>query len=212
VTKDVILHLYINLIIELNMKTQFKVIAMKKATEALVGMRVPEQKNGNVGHLVEDRIYDAGYGVDKQSTVDIPKLKVEIKSRTKEATSAHAIGSMTISDIINTPYNASPIKEKFQQQFRVTHSDTFREVVSAKIYDFSDPYIQKLIEKGYEAGREIFAKLRQNNEVYPNYVRGEDTDFYWEKKESNSYAFRLSDSAMKGYEGMATSTFNSLFE
>jgi len=196
---------------EANMK-KIKVTALKKATTALVGMRVPEQKNGNIGHIVEDVMYDAGYPVDKHSTVDIPKLNIEIKSRTAEATSAHAIGSMTIQDIIGTEYKNSPIKEKFQQQFRVTHSDTFREVLSAKMYDFSDPYIQQLIEKGYESGRAIFAKLQKDNNGYPNYVRGEDTDFYWEKKESNSYAFRLSNSAMKKYEHMATSTFNSLFE
>lgn len=194
------------------MKPQLKITALKKAENVLVGMPVPKQKNGNIGHLIEDVMSDAGYPMAKQATVDIPKLAIEVKSRTAEATSAHAIGSMTIQDIINTEYKSSPIKEKFQRQFRVTHSDTFREVVSAKIYDFSDPYIQQLIEKGYESGRAIFKQLRQDNASYPNYIRGEDTDFYWEKKEGNSYAFRLSNSAMKKYEQMTTSTYKSLFD
>lgn len=190
----------------------FKITALKKATKTLVGMRVPKQKNGNVGHLVEDTMYNDGYPINKQARVDIPDWKVEVKAQTLEATSAQSVGSMTVDDIINTPYQSSPIKEKFQQQFRVTHSDIFREITSAKIYDFSDPYIQQLIEKGYESGRAIFAELQNNNNNYPNYIRGNNTDFYWEKKESNSYAFRASRSAMKGYEAMATSTFNSLFE
>lgn len=194
------------------MKKQFKITALKKATTTLVGMRVPKQKNGNVGHLVEDTMYNDGYPIDKQARVDLPDWEVEVKAQTLEATSAQSVGSMTVDDIINTPYQSSPIKEKFQQQFRVTHSDIFREVTSAKIYDFSDPYIQQLIEKDYEAGRAIFAELQKNNDSYPNYIRGANTDFYWEKKESNSYAFRASRSAMKGFEGMATSTFNSLFE
>lgn len=194
------------------MKKQFKITALKKATKTLVGMKVPKQKNGNVGHLVEDTMYSDGYPINKQARVDIPDWEVEVKTRTAEATAAHAIGSMTVNDIINTPYQFSPIKDKFQQQFRVTHSDTFREVVSAKIYDFSDTYIQGLVERDYEAGRAIFTDLQKNGYKYPKYVRGANTDFYWEKKDCNSYAFRVSDSAMKGYEGMATSTFNSLFE
>lgn len=194
------------------MTKQFKITSLKKAENVLIGMPVPKQKNGNIGHLVEDVMADAGYPIDRQATVDLPALKVEVKTRTAEATSAHAIGSMTIDDIINTPYQNSPVKDKFQQQFRVTHSDTFREVTSAKIYDFSDTYIQGLVERDYEAGRAIFAELQKNNDKYPKYVRGANTDFYWEKKESNSYAFRVSDSAMKEFEGMATSTFNSLFE
>lgn len=197
---------------EANMKKNFKITALNKATKTLVGMRVPEQKNGNVGHLVEDVMVEAGYPIDRQATVDLPDLKVEVKTRTAEATSAHAIGTMTVNDIINTPYQSSTVKDKFQQQFRVTHSGTFREVTSAKIYDFSDTYIQGLVERDYEAGRAIFADLQKNGNSYPNYVRGANTDFYWEKKDCNSYAFRASDSAMKDYEGMATSTFNSLFE
>lgn len=194
------------------MKKNFKITALRKATKTLVGMRVPEQKNGNVGHLVEDVMAEVGYPIARHATVDLPTLKVEVKTRTAEATSAHAIGCMTVSDIINTPYHSSPVKDKFQQQFRVTHSGTFREVTSAKIYDFSDTYIQGLVERDYEAGRAIFANLQKNGNSYPNYVRGANTDFYWEKKDCNSYAFRASDSAMKAYEGMATSTFNSLFE
>lgn len=194
------------------MKKQFKITALKKATKTLVGMRVPEQKNGNVGHLVEDVMAEVGYPIDRRATVDLPDLKVEVKTRTAEATSAHAIGSMTVNDIINTSYQTSPVKDKFQQQFRVTHSSTFREVTSAKIYDFSDTYIQGLVERDYEAGRAIFANLQKNGNSYPKYVRGANTDFYWEKKDCNSYAFRASDSAMKSYEAMATSTFNSLFE
>ena len=194
------------------MKKNFKITALKKATKTLVGMRVPKQKNGNVGILVQDTMYNDGYPIDTQARVDLPDWAVEVKAQTAEATSPQSIGSMTVGDIINTPYQSSPIKEKFQQQFRVTHSDTFREVTSAKIYDFSDPYIQQLIEKGYESGRAIFAELQKNDNEYPKYVRGDNTDFYWEKKESNSYAFRASRSAMKDYEAMATSTFNSLFE
>ena len=197
---------------EANMKKNFKITALNKATKTLVGMRVPEQKNGNVGHLVEDVMTEVGYPIDRQATVDLPDLKVEVKTRTAEATSAHAVGSMTVNDIIATPYQSSTVKEKFQQQYRVTHSGTFREVTSAKIYDFSDTYIQGLVERDYEAGRAIFAEIQKNGSSYPKYVRGANTDFYWEKKDGNSYAFRASDSAMKGFEGMATSTFNSLFE
>jgi len=194
------------------MRKSFKITALKKAETALVGMSVPKQQNDNVGHLVEDVMADEGYPINRRATVDLPSLKVEVKTRTAEATSAHAIGSMTVSDIINTPYRYSPMKDKFQQQFRVTHSDTFREVTRAKIYDFSDNYIQGLVERDYEAGRAIFADLQKNGYKYPKYVRGDNTDFYWEKKDCNSYALRVSDSAMKEYEGMATSAFNSLFE
>lgn len=195
-------------------KKKFKVVALPKATKTLIGMTVPEQKNGNVGLLVEDVLIDIGYPLDKQATVDIEELQVECKTRTKEARSALQIGTMTVNDIINTPYHSSSIKEKFQQQFRVIHSDIFRIITSARIYDFSDSYIQKLVERDYELGRQKFIEFKDNDAEYPNYVRGENADFYWEKKEHNSYEFRASKSAMQQYEQLANSTpiFNSLFE
>ena len=59
------------------MKT-VKITKLNRAEEALKGMSVPEQKNGNVGVLVEDVMEDGGYKMSSGTGVDIPGLGEEV--------------------------------------------------------------------------------------------------------------------------------------
>ena len=182
---------------------------LKKAEKALIGLPVPPQKNGNVGILVEDMLEELGYTINRGAGCDLKIMGVEIKTRTIEATSAQSIGSMTPADIIATPYDLSPIKAKFQQQFRVHHSIERGCIVSAKMYDFRGDYFQNRMRDAYESAREMFA-----NGAFANYVRGDEACGYFEKTVSgrNSYDFRLPSNVMEAFEATCDSTFDSMFE
>lgn len=181
---------------------------LKKAETALVGMRVPPQQYGNVGKLVEDALEALGYVVNRGAGCDLLSIGVEVKTRTVEATSAQTVGSMLPDDVINLPYDLSPIKSKFQQQFRVHHSSISECIVSAKMYDFRKEYYQEIIRSGYEEARKIFA-----TGIYGNYVCGKGQRCYFEKTSNgtNSYDFRMRSGLMEEFEATHDSTFEKMF-
>ena len=110
-------------------------------------------------------------------------------------------------DIKVTPFPDSPIHDKIQQQLRVKTQDQI--IVSADMYDFSNPYIQQKIEESYESAR---AKIIAGDDS--NYIPGGQFGYFerTNPKTSRSYDFRLTDRAMHKLESMATSTFKDLFE
>ena len=195
-----------------------KTIRLPKAEEALIGMTIPEMEEtyrNNVANAIEDAINDTGYNVDKLGTIDLPDHKVEVKSRSTNATSPQTIGSMSVNNIINTPYNSSSIKEKFQQQLRVKHNQTYCVVTKAKVYDFSDPVIQQKIEQAYEYGRSVMTNTSLDD--LPDYISPNGHIGYFErtnKKHKTVYSFRLSNSTMKKLESIASSSkvFRQFFE
>jgi len=199
-----------------------KITNLKKATDALVGMVVPEQCYGNIGKLVEDVMEKLGYNINRGKGADLLAIGVEIKTRGLEATSAQTISSMTAIDIATTSYKDSVIFEKFQQQFRVHHTkklDGSTVIVSAKMYNFAYPKIQDVVEAAYEAGRAAMIDQLDNcNGVCDDYIRGTlPNGFlacgYWERKEnSNSFDFRLPTTLMEYFEEIANNSSNKLFE
>jgi hypothetical protein len=199
-----------------------KITNLKKATDALVGMVVPEQCYGNIGNLVEDEMEKLGYNINRGKGADLLSIGVEIKTRGLEATSAQSISSMTSSDIVETSYKDSVIFKKFQQQFRVHHSkklDGSTVIVSAKIYNFAFPKIQDAVEAAYETGRAVMAGQLNNCDGHcDDYIRGTLPNGlpacgYWERKEnSNSFDFRFPTTVMEYFEEVAANSSNKLFE
>ena len=189
-----------------------KIKSLGKAEKILVGMPVPEEENGNVGRLVEDVLESIGYTINRKSGCDIPKIEVEVKTRTIEATSAQTVASMTPEDIVKTAYEDSPVFRKIQQQFRVHHSRHTGKIVSAKMYDFRVDEIQNAIKYAYTSAQKAFASGKQGK-----YIKGaSDACGYFEKTvaDSNSYDFRFPDYIMKRFESIANNAeqFTTLFE
>lgn len=178
-----------------------------KAERALIGMPVPPQKNGNVGTLVEDYLESMGYTINRGAGCDLVSIGVEIKTRTIEATSAQSIGGMTIEDIISTPWEKSPVRAKFQQQFRVKHSIEEGCIVSARMYDFRTDEIQSATRYAYESARHMIINGNRGD-----YIRGDGACGYFEHKDANSYGFRLPNNVMETFERMATNQYKNLFE
>jgi len=85
----------------------------------MVGKLVPSNINGAAGRYIEKELGEQGYPMSNGPGPDIPVINMEVKSRDLDATSAQTIGRMTPEDIVTTPYQASVIHDKLQQQYRV---------------------------------------------------------------------------------------------
>jgi len=157
------------------------------------GTNIPmKQDSGNVGKYVEGCLEDIGYPMNKGKGVDIPDLNLEVKTRKIESTSAHTIGTESIENIKILGYSETVVYEKFQQQYRVTYSDTDSIVVDSKIVDFSDPLIQKEIKEGYDI---IRSEILRGNRA--DYIPGNTCVCAEIAKSGNSYRFRVPNGAMK---------------
>jgi hypothetical protein len=182
----------------------FKVI---KLNIDLSDLELPDQDGGNIGRLIEDELERQGFTINRQKGVDIPGLGVEVKTRKMGSDSPHTVASMTVEDIKNTPYNKSPVKEKFTRQFRVTYDDVNHVIVEARIYNFDDEHTQKLMDTSYETAR---AKVIAGDDS--TYIGGKYGHFQKVVGSTESYIYRINNSAMKKFCNGAKSTFNSIYE
>lgn len=174
------------------------------------GTNIPmKQDSGNVGNYIEGCLEDNGYPMNKGKGVDIPDLNLEVKTRKIESKSAHTIGTESIENIKSLGYSETVVYKKFQQQYRVTYSDTDSVVVDSKVVDFSDPLIQKEIKEGYDLIRSEI--LRGNRGTY---ITGNTCICAEITKSGRSYRFRVPNGSMKKLLKIA-STFgnrNKLFD
>lgn len=175
------------------------------------GTEVPErQRHGNIGRWAEDQLRSNGYDINNGAGCDIPEMGIEVKTRKVESTSPHSIASMTIEDIIRTPYEDSIVCEKFQSQYRILYSDEGQVVLSDEVYNFSESYIQDRIREGYEGCRREISAIESGG-YYPHYIK-----HGWVQVEIKygSYQFRIPNGAMKKIEKIAETSdiFNNLFE
>lgn len=192
------------------MKT-VKVTKLNKAETVLKGMKVPVQKNGNIGVLIEDTLEDLNYQMSRCSGVDIPGLDIEVKSKGIESKSPYSFGSLNYDSIKELDYDASPIKEKCQTIFNVEHSQTFLTVSDVRVLDFSKECIQEKFRDAYNSARnKIIAG------EFADYIKGHDDAWgYFERKKkngkpTNNWAFRVPVDKMKKLQGMARSNFDNL--
>lgn len=186
------------------MSVKAKIKSLKKGVNA--GDLVPQsQLNGNNGRYFEKLLANNGHFISNGKGVDMPDQNVEIKTRKSNSTSYHTVGSITLEDIINLPYNQTHLFKKLQSQYRVKYNDEFLVVTDASIYDFSDLVIQDKIEKAYEICRK---KVIAGN--ISDWISGSPFGNL-EKQNANSWKFRISSNGMKILENMAKSTFNKHF-
>jgi hypothetical protein len=176
-----------------------------------VGDPVPKQCLGNVGYEIEARLIENGYDLNIGHGPDLHAMGIEVKTRKTNAQSANTVGAMTLDDIKSTPYQQSNVCAKIQRQYRVEYDDMMNEITSEKVYDFTDPFIQRKIELGYESARKIIIAG-----AHGDYINGGEGIGYFERKRNseNSYAFRISGPKMKNIEKVAANAkqFNNLFE
>jgi hypothetical protein len=180
---------------------------LKKGPKA--GDAVPyDQLYGNNGRHFE-REFSKAYYVNTGKGKDLPNEDIEIKSRKNGSSSYHSVGTMTIEDIIKTPYEQSIIYEKFQRQVRVHYDNTRRIVTNSRVYDFTDPLIQDKVKEAYEKARQVFIDGYEGD-----WVRKSNWGLFERKRGYNSYTFRIPDKAMREFETISSNsrTFKNLFE
>jgi len=173
----------------------------------LVGKKVPSKFNGEAGRYVEELLRLDGFLISKRGVdLYLHNQGIEVKTRDIDSTSPHTLGTMIINDIIQLPYNMSPMFDKFQKQFRVKTQNNV--IISAEIYNFNILHIQRKIEEGYQAGRNQMIAGNTNSYIRGNYW------CYWEEisPDGNSYALRFPNSRIEELERMTKSTYNTLFE
>ena len=118
-----------------------------KIANQLIGKTVPASAGGHAGRAVENLLEYMGVPINRGRGADILVYGLEVKTRDVGATSAQTIADMQPEDIINNDYRNSNVWKKFQQQLRIKIKDGI--IIEARVYDFSAPHIQSLIEKAY---------------------------------------------------------------
>lgn len=176
----------------------------------MLGKTVPNQKrytSGNVGIFVEDLFEEAGFVVNRGDGCDLRFgiAEADIKTRNLESNAPHTVGTMTTDNICGTPYEETTLHDKLQQQYRVHYKNGQFEgtVKKAKMYDFSDDVIQGQLKDAYESAREKMQTGIFDNA--PEYTRVEGFKgavAHFEKKKGNSWAFRITNKAMKRFEAI----------
>jgi hypothetical protein len=184
-------------------------IKLKKLRNAInVGDQVPySQSNGNNGRYFEKEMRNKGFGISNGKGVDIPALKVEIKSRKNGSTSPHTVGVIHGEELISLAYRDTHLYQKLQTQYHIDYNDDFAVVTNTEIYDFSDPFIQQKFEDAYEKIRQQYKAGNRSTyikgSIFGNLERIIDRDDSWQ--------FRISAGGMKKLKNMAKSRVNYLF-
>lgn len=172
--------------------------------------------DGSIGRAIEQELIKQGFNVSN-GVIDLPDYNLEVKTRKSSSKSAHTVGTMTHDDILNTPWEETTFKQKLQNQLRVTIDVDSGKVSSQDVIHLEDDEdIQKELKAAYEsAQKKLLDHYTQTGEILEeSYIKGKDGEAFFEYKEGNSYAFRITDSGMKRYVNMAKTapSFNNLFE
>ena len=179
----------------------------------------PDKVNdGRNGKILEQEMIRQGYPIDQNGTVDMPGVGIEVKSRKSSTGAMHTIGTMTYDDILVTPWDKTPFKQKLQKQYRVTiNKDEFEGDINAtgKVVDLSHPEIQAKLKEAYERNRMyliIQHGIIKGQTVTAGGQYGKLEHKPGKSGTGRSYALRIPDSGMKKLLATANSTFEALFE
>jgi hypothetical protein len=130
------------------------------------GLNLPQRSasnTGNVGTYIDSYIKTQLNISDVSSIVDLEAYGIEIKSKDINTNSDWSIGSMTLEDILKTPYSGSSVCKKLQALLLVDTDDTFRIVKDIGLYYFDMPEIQKLLKDSYESARSQIQSVVTNH-------------------------------------------------
>jgi hypothetical protein len=156
---------------------------------------LPSYKNDcDIGQWVDKTMMEKGHTIDSKGRVDMPEYNIDNKTRKKGSKANHTVGSMTISDIINTTnWEDTGYFPKVQNQNQVLWDPVFKEVVDVKIVDMAIPDIQDQLKAAYEDLRaQVVAGNRSKTITSSNGWAVLDGSGH-----HNSYRYRITNTAMK---------------
>lgn len=181
-----------------------------------IGDTVPVQDpndKGNVGRYIEQVIKDRGVTVNSSFGIDIPDLKMEVKTRNNDATSPFTICRMKINEIVQTPYDHSRVYQSIENMLLVRYDNNVNKITSVEVYNWASwLMVNDIFRVSYEEARKIF----QNSCYCESTVRGDDCIGYFELSRNvdsdDVYQFRISDKNLKKLESTKKMPALRLFE
>ncbi len=176
------------------------------------GDLIPESnKDCDIGQWADTQMILKGHTVDKNGIVDLPEYGIDNKTRKFGSRAHHTVGSMTISDIINTEnwYDTRYYKKALNQN-QIQWSEVYQEVVDVTILDMDMPEIQEPLKAAYDDLRNKLVNGNRRKHIMSNCGWAVFDGYNHE----NSYRFRITDKAMNKIKNMSRSrdTRKKLFE
>lgn len=162
------------------------------------------------GQYIEQIFANNGFKINPGRGADFPDIKVDVKSRKIESRSPYTIATCSEKHIIENPYKTSLVFEKFQYWTQPLYSDTFKEIVSHKNYDFTNKKIQQRVEQGYNACRDKLINGVDPKKTYISH-KGSYIRFERVKSSKNCWSVRVPHGRMKKLIAMSGSSFDSMF-
>lgn len=124
--------------------------------------------------------------------------------RKAKSNAAYTVGTMTTQNICLTPYKDTAFYKKMLSRFKVS-VDEAGEIISSKEYNFNVDSIQDKLEFAYESARVKFQTGIWDQSKQYTVVEGyKGAVAHFEKKEGNSWAFRITNAAMKKFESISS--------
>lgn len=171
----------------------------------------PSEKDCDIGQWADEQMFIKGHVVDQNGIIDLPEYGIDNKTRKHGSKAPHTVGSMTITDIIDTEeWTNTRYYKKALNQNQIQWSEDFQEVVEVTILDMDMPEIQEPLQAAYTNLREKVILGKRNKQIA--------SDCGWALfdgyNHQGSYRFRITNKAMNKIKNMSRSrdTRKRLFE
>jgi hypothetical protein len=202
------------------MITSAEELLLDVVKSALLGVKVPSNLHGKAGNHIETLLRKLGFPINSRGLIDIKKrgIKLEVKSRRNDASSAFTIGSMLKSKIIKTSdWYQSPMCKKMNKILLFTTGGTELNpddniILDISIYDFKDrPEIQDLLKDSWDNSRQQLITNAKNKNF--KYCSSDGYIAYFERvPDKNSWQFRFNKTRYQSLLRMEKSNFKNIFE
>jgi hypothetical protein len=184
---------------------QAKVTKLNKAINP--GHIIPlVQSYGNIGRWVENHLAAQGYKINRGFGIDLKGLKLEIKTRDINATSAQTITSLSLSNLLTYDWKRGPARHKITRQYRVLYKQLdFQSsiVVESGVFDFTKSGIPQILGSDFDVNRQYFEDYVEKHGEYPKYVnKGQGWLFLERTTERKVWQVRVTNRNMNKLENM----------
>jgi len=184
---------------------QAKVTKLNKAINP--GHVIPlVQSYGNIGRYVENYLASKGYKINKGFGIDLVGLKLEIKTRDINATSAQTVTSLSLPNLLNYDWQRGPARHKITRQYRVLYKQLDSKssiVVESGVFDFTKSGIPSILESDFDINRRYFIDYVEKHGEYPKYVnQGSGWLFLERTTENEVWQVRITNRNMNKLEAM----------
>ncbi len=186
-----------------------------------VGDSVPAQDPnnlGNVGQYIEQTLKKNGINLSKKG-IDIPQLKMEVKTRNDDAESPFTICRMSLEQIINNDYKNSKVFQSIENLLIIRYNNILNTITSIEVHHWNNwDLINEILRTSYDQARNMLI-AGHDFYSYPS-VRGDvgkkKCAGYFEhvikKSGREEFHFRLGKGDLENLEKMKNMPAIKLFE